>query len=108
MARDVATEAIAKGYDREVELLEQTFFYLPLMHHENLISQIAGVALYENLVTRCGEDEVKGIIQQSVDFGRRHLVCVQKFGRFPSRNECLGRESTEEEIQHLKEFPGGF
>ena len=108
MALEIATEAIANGYDRELELLEQTFFYLPLMHDENLISQVAGVALFENLLTRCGDDEAKNFVKSGLEFGKRHLICVQKFGRFPSRNGCLGRETTKEEIEWLKEYPSGF
>ncbi|RDL40890.1 Uncharacterized protein BP5553_00869 [Venustampulla echinocandica] len=109
MALDITTQAIARGADREVPHIQQPFFYLPLMHHENLISQAAGCSLYEGLAARCeaGSQESE-FARSSLDFARRHRDCIMKFGRFPSRNEILGRESTPEELEYLKEHPHGF
>jgi uncharacterized protein (DUF924 family) len=109
MAVEVATKAIAEGFDRKVEEIRQPFFYLPLMHDENLLSQVAGVALYENLAARCPEGSLtKQFSGQSIGFAKAHLNVILKFGRYPSRNEVLGRESTREEIEYLKEHPSGF
>jgi uncharacterized protein (DUF924 family) len=46
--------------------------------------------------------------KQAVEFAKRHLVTIERFGRFPSRNQFLGRESTEEERKFLEENPIGF
>ena len=62
MTKEIAVEAIAKGYDREVDHLQQAFFYLPLMHDETLVGQVAALALYESLASRCSSDP------QVVDF----------------------------------------
>lgn len=110
-ARDIAVSAIAKGVDRELGIMERTFFYLPLMHHENMISQIAALAFYENLLSKCGTDgekELEGYIGMGVGFAQRHISCISRFGRFPARNKALGRESTEEEIKYLEENAAGF
>lgn len=107
MAVSIASEAIAKGVDKEVSTFQQPFFYLPLMHDERLISQIASTALYEGLVKRCTPDtDEANFAVASVGFAKHHRDVISKFGRFPSRNEILGRKSTPEEIQFLKEHPG--
>jgi len=109
VALEVATEAIAKGFDREVTHLQQSFFYLPLMHSESLLGQIAALSLYENLCHRCEPDSMsKEYAESSTQFSRLHRDVIMRFGRFPSRNEVLGRISTPEEIKFLKEHPSGF
>ncbi len=79
------------------------------MHDEGLVGQVAGCSLYEGLLKRCkvGSEEEK-LTQQSFEFGIKHKDVILRFGRFPSRNEVLGRKSTPEEIEYLKEHPGGF
>ena len=109
MALDIATLGIAKGFDRELTRIQQVFFYLPLMHDEQLISQIAALAMYEALLARCPADATeKEFIQRAMYFSGRHRDCIMRFGRFPARNECLGRTSTPDEIQYLIEHPSGF
>ena len=108
-ALKVATEGIAKGFDRQVPDMQQPFFYLPLMHDETLLGQIAGIASFESLSARCDpESEIAKHAKVSVGFAKSHLYCILRFGRFPSRNEILGRDSTLEEIEYLKEHPSGF
>lgn len=108
-AFDVSTKAIAKGFDREVPKMQQAFFYLPLMHNEAIVSQIAAKSLYEGLSGRCEpESKAKQFAATSVGFAQRHLEIIMAFGRFPSRNEVLGRRSTSQEVEFLKEFPTGF
>jgi uncharacterized protein (DUF924 family) len=109
LARSVAVNAIANGQDREIALLQRTFLYVTLMHHEDMTSQIAGLAFYELLLHECGADEdMKKFAEAGIDMARRHMKCIMKFGRFPARNKALGRESTEEEKAFLKENPVGF
>ena len=89
--------------------MQQAFFYTPLMHDENLLSQIAAVACYEGMAFR-GEEGSQGkeSASTSVGFARKHMDVIRAFGRFPSRNTILGRESTVEEAEYLKGHPGGF
>lgn len=108
-AVDVTVQAIAKGFDRAVEPVQQAFFYTPLMHDENLLSQIAAVACYEGMAFRGGEgSQGRESATTSVGFARKHMDVIRAFGRFPSRNTILGRESTIEEVEYLKGHPGGF
>lgn len=105
----MAVTAIAAGQDREVSLLKQLFFYMPLMHDESLLGQVAALGLFEALVTRCEEGSVeRGYAEKGLESARKHLKVIERFGRFPSRNAVLGRESTGEERGFLEEHRGGF
>lgn len=113
----VASRGVARGFDRHVGALQSMFFYLPFMHAEDLARQVAGVALYEGLLARCVQgdtdkeketDDVTRMVDQSLKFAKAHRDVILWFGRFPSRNECLGRESSPEEREFLRRNPGGF
>jgi uncharacterized protein (DUF924 family) len=91
-ARAAADRAIAAGHDRAVSDDLAMFFYLPFMHSEELADQDRSVAL----CSRLGD----------ANHAKRHREIVARFGRFPHRNEILGRESTPEEREHLAR--GGY
>jgi uncharacterized protein (DUF924 family) len=79
------------------------------MHHESLLAQIACRSLLEQLALRCKTpDEMKFIANSSRKSSQEHQDVIEKFGRYPSRNEILGRQSTEAELEFLKEHPSGF
>jgi uncharacterized protein (DUF924 family) len=106
-AHDVATKAIARGWDKEVTYHQALTFYLPLMHGENLLSQVAAVALCENVMMRCPEgSEEKKFYQGGLMQAYEHRDTILKFGRYPGRNKALGRESTEEEKLLLEQGDG--
>ena len=90
----VADRALANGFDRDVAPELRAFFYLPFMHAEDLAAQERSVALYE----AHGDPE-------NLKFARHHKDIIARFGRFPHRNETLGRESTPEEIAYLEADP---
>lgn len=108
-ARDVSVRAISRGFDVEVEPVPQGFFYLPLMHGESLLAQVAAVKCYEGLVGRleAGTPE-RAFAEKEVGSARGHLEIVRRFGRFPGRNAVLGRESSEGEREWLRDHPGGL
>jgi uncharacterized protein (DUF924 family) len=87
-----ADRAIEKGHDRRVDPGLRRFLYLPFMHSEELRHQERSVVLNESI----GDAE-------SMKWARHHHDIVRRFGRFPHRNELLGRESTPEERQFLSE-----
>jgi uncharacterized protein (DUF924 family) len=95
LARDVATRAIARGFDQQTPHAERRFFYLPLMHSENLADQERCV----ELARAYGDDEF-------TKFAEQHADIVRRFGRFPHRNAVLGRATTPEEQAFLD--AGGF
>lgn len=88
----VADRAIERGHDREVAPELRRFFYLPFMHSEELRHQERSVRLNEEL----GDPDV-------LKWARHHHEIVARFGRFPHRNEILGRESTPKEQAFLAE-----
>jgi uncharacterized protein (DUF924 family) len=67
--------------------------------------QNEGVAGYEALVKAHPDDKFTAV---SLDFAKQHQVIIQRFGRFPHRNAILGRDSTPEEIEFLKQPGSSF
>jgi uncharacterized protein (DUF924 family) len=93
MAREVAKGAIEKDFDLAVPAPERQFFYLPLEHSEDLADQDRAVALFRD---RMGGDAAELSLH-----ARAHRRVIRKFGRFPMRNEALGRATTAEEQRWL-------
>lgn len=87
LARTICRAALAKGWDRGLTKAERQFLGLPLMHSEQIADQIASLAYYTAL------DDA--FIRR---FALDHYRMVARFGRFPHRNEALGRESTQAEL----------
>jgi uncharacterized protein (DUF924 family) len=94
-AKQIADRAIAEGRDKAVDPEVHTFFYLPYMHSEALADQERCVAL----MAESGK-------QENIKYAEIHRDAIARFGRFPHRNEILGRKSTPEEIAYLE--GGGF
>lgn len=90
----VADAAIAHGHDLAIEPALRMFVYLPFGHSEDLTDQQRSV----RLCTPLGEP--------NLSHAKHHLDIVQRFGRFPHRNQILGRTSTPEEVRYLAE--GGY
>jgi uncharacterized protein (DUF924 family) len=97
-ALSISRHAIKHGFDQVLTPLKRRFLYLPFEHSENLADQERAVKLFESMK----EDDPMGY-----EYAKRHLDVIKKFGRFPHRNEILGRISTADEILYLREN-GGF
>jgi len=95
LARQVASRAIARGFDRRVAVPERAFFYLPFEHSESLADQDRCVAL-----NRASGDA------DALKWAELHAEIIRRFGRFPHRNKVLGRATTHEEQAFLD--GGGF
>jgi len=96
----LALDAIDQGMDREVDPIPRGFFYLPLQHAEDLAIQERSVRIAERFDAECRtifEDFSGGL----TPYAREHRDIVARFGRFPHRNEALGRESTARELAYL-------
>lgn len=96
IALEAAHDAIARGHDKLFDAKERAFFYMPLMHCEDLASQERCVALIK--------ERLPGSMNEP--HAVEHREIIKTFGRFPHRNKVLGRKSTPEEIEFLKS--GGF
>ncbi|RUO23934.1 DUF924 domain-containing protein [Aliidiomarina minuta] len=97
-------EAIAKGFEKELSVMQKAFLYMPLEHSENLDDQEAAVAQFSAL----HEEEPGEETAVLLDFAKQHHAIIQRFGRYPHRNEILGRESTVEELEFLKQPGSSF
>ena len=87
----------ADGFSDEMKL----FAFLPFEHSEAMDDQKEAVRLIEGLGEPGPDGKTYG------DYARAHLEVIERFGRFPHRNEALGRESTAEEREWL-DAGGGF
>lgn len=101
LARMFAHEAIAAGHDQDpsIEPELRRFFYLPFEHSESLVDQEFSVQLFATLQADTGDEE-------SMKYALVHRDIIARFGRFPHRNDCLGRKMTSAEQEFLDE--GGF
>ncbi len=90
----LAQEAVAGGHDRRLASEERLFLYMPFTHSESPMIHVQADRLFSAL-GRADNDE----------YELRHKAIIDRFGRYPHRNEVLGRQSTAEELAFLRE-PG--
>ncbi|MEW8031055.1 MAG: DUF924 family protein, partial [Candidatus Thiodiazotropha endolucinida] len=89
-SRDVAGFAIDAGFDKQMPGAWQAFLYLPFMHSESLTDQDRSVSLFESAG-----------LHENLKWAEHHRALIRRFGRFPHRNEILGRKSTADELAYL-------
>ena len=97
LALRLAEEAVATGAALELPVEERRFVYMPYMHSESAAVHETAMRLFAT----------PGL-EKNLDFERRHKAVIDRFGRFPHRNALLGRESTVEEIEFLKQPGSSF
>ena len=97
LALRLAEEAVAAGADLALPVEERRFVYMPYMHSESAAVHETAMRLFAT----------PGL-EKNLDFERRHKAVIDRFGRFPHRNALLGRESTAEEIEFLKQPGSSF
>lgn len=90
-AIEVARMAIANNFVPELEKQYLAFLFMPFMHSEKIQDQDLAVMLFE-------ENQLK----ENIAFAKHHRNIIRQFGRFPHRNQILGRQSTAEEIAYLQ------
>lgn len=103
----LSLEGVSLGLDRQLEPLQRVFFYLPLEHSEVMEDQDLSVARFAHLVTRVEADQAE-TFRGYLDYAWKHYVIIKRFGRYPHRNEILGRESSEAEKKFLMEPGSSF
>jgi uncharacterized protein (DUF924 family) len=96
-----AHHTVTQGFDKELLPIQRCFVYLPFEHSENLAHQRQAIELFSTLkdYPECAS---------GVDYAHRHFKVIERFGRFPHRNEILGRETTLEEAEFLKQPGSSF
>ncbi|WP_028471357.1 DUF924 family protein [Neptunomonas japonica] len=100
ITRDIVLESLSCGHDDALEFSERMFFYMPLEHSESLQDQDLCISRLENLLTEVPLKE-RHRVDFAIDFASQHRDMIIRFGRFPHRNQVLGRESTAEELAYL-------
>jgi uncharacterized protein (DUF924 family) len=90
MALALSQEAIACGADQVLNQEQRSFLYMPFMHSESLRIHEIAVELFRN-----------NGIPGNLEFEFKHKKIIEQFGRYPHRNQVLGRQSTAEELEFL-------
>lgn len=86
--------------------LAKNWLAMPLMHAENLESQEVAMRKLKECLKEAqedGDEETAKEAEHALTPAGKHLDIVKRFGRFPHRNECLGRKNTKEEEEYLKD-----
>eukprot|EP00956_Cyclotella_meneghiniana_P021862 scaffold40491_cov65-Cyclotella_meneghiniana.AAC.2 len=91
LALALAQQAISKGFDKDMVPSKLSFLYMPFMHSESSIIHERAMELYS----------APGL-EFNFEFEKKHKAIIDRFGRYPHRNEILGRETTSEEEEFLK------
>lgn len=91
----ISQHAIAAGLDQQLDRQQRWFLYMPFQHSEDRAVQARSIELF----TQLNDPENLG-------YARRHREIIDRFGRFPHRNEVLGRVSTPEEAQFIATHRG--
>jgi uncharacterized protein (DUF924 family) len=97
---ELAQQIVATGVDRELTTIQRIFAYLPFEHSEDIALQAKSMELIEQLLEDAAVED-KEIFSGFLGYARRHYEVIERFGRFPHRNEILGRESTDLEKDFL-------
>lgn len=95
LARRIADRAIARGFDLATPEPQRQFFYMPFEHSEHLPDQ-----------ERCIQLFAERMPDESLLHARLHRDTIATFGRFPWRNDALGRDHTQDEERVMK--AGGY
>lgn len=98
IARAAAKMAIEREWDMRISEPERQFIYMPLMHSESLIDQDRAVRLFKCRMPETGASNLR--------HARAHRAVIRLFGRFPYRNDALGRTTTRAEAAWMAD--GGY
>lgn len=106
-AQRLVTAGVDRQLDRELTPAQRAFLYMPLEHAEDLEMQRLGVRCFDGLARTVPKTRRKEY-ESFLDYAQRHLAIIERFRRFPHRNQVLGRTSTKEEIEFLKQPGSSF
>jgi len=93
----LAQSAIAQGADVELQPKQKSFMYMPFMHSES-------ATIHEQALMLFNQPE----LENNYEFELRHKTIIDCFGRYPHRNEILGRTSTAAEVEFLSQPGSSF
>jgi len=99
-AINICKSGLAKAQDKELYISERSFFYLPLEHSENLDDQKLSIKLFQAMYNDAPEKH-KSFTAETLKYALEHHETIVRFGRYPYRNEVLGRCNTPSEEKYL-------
>ncbi|WP_346798692.1 DUF924 family protein [Halomonas sp. Bachu 37] len=97
LALTLAQEAVALGVDVELAAQERVFLYMPYMHSESPVIHEEAIQLFD-----------QPGLEENLGYEVRHKAIIDRFGRYPHRNALMGRSSSDEEIDFLKQPGSSF
>lgn len=97
MALALAQEAVALGCHNELDVIEQSFLFMPYMHSESVSIHEVAVELFNSTG-----------LDKTIEYELKHQAIINKFGRYPHRNEILNRQSTAAEQEFLTQPGSSF
>jgi uncharacterized protein (DUF924 family) len=97
LALELAKQAVQVGADQKLSVQQKPFLYMPYMHSENKADHEVAVRLFS-----------QPGLENNLKYEFLHKKIIDRFGRYPHRNQALGRNSTPEEIEFLKEKGSSF
>ncbi|EEY92642.1 hypothetical protein HMPREF0026_02188 [Acinetobacter junii SH205] len=97
LALALAQEAISLQLDAQLSPEQRSFLYMPFMHSESKLMHEYALKLFQRL-----GNEI------NLSFEKKHKIIIDRFGRYPHRNEILGRTSTAEELEFLTQPNSSF
>ena len=107
LALFLAKAAVDKAEDLTLNFAQRIFLYLPFEHSENYEDQQLSAELYKRLLIQVPE-RAKEKFTKAYEMADLHRQIIAQFGRYPYRNEVLGRVSTENEKEYLAKEHSAF
>ncbi|KAI8321473.1 DUF924-domain-containing protein [Martensiomyces pterosporus] len=105
ISRSLAMYMVRRKFHEQLRLVKRSFVYMPLMHAEDIEAQDLSVQMYTELAEQLKAPDEDAKNDDFAAFAQMHRDVIREFGRFPTRNKALGRESTPEELEWLKNAP---
>ncbi|CAF1380591.1 unnamed protein product, partial [Didymodactylos carnosus] len=102
LALNLSLQIINEQHITLYSLPERIFIYFPLVHSENIIYTTKGVQLMNDLLTSVTQRDLRKQCRSIAQSCRTHQHLLELFGRYPHRNQVLGRQSTHDEETYLK------
>jgi uncharacterized protein (DUF924 family) len=106
-AQRLALAGVEQHMDRELVPAQRAFFYLPFEHAEDIGLQRLSTRSFERLASEVAPAWRKEYASFA-DYAGHHRDIIERFGRFPHRNQVLGRASTPEELEFLQQPGSSF
>ena len=100
---------IKENQHQKYQFFERVFLYLPLQHSENLEDQDLSLKMFTEMSAEYQNNEIMYRISKSfIGYAEEHREIVVKYGRYPHRNNVLGRECTEKEKEYMEKGGNKF